>query len=77
MLMFTIARQWLVKIACPQFKNSFVLTYKGFFYGKEARKAQPFPGMFWFTWDFGHPPLEFVFCQNKGSPTLLSYAKHD
>ena len=46
MLLLTIARQWLVKIACPQFKNSFALTYKGFFfYGKEVRKAQPFSGM--------------------------------
>ena len=77
MLLLTIARQWLVKIACPQFKNSFALTYKGFFfYGKEVRKAQPFSGMFWLTWDFGHPPLKFVFCQCKGSPTLFSYVKH-
>ena len=57
-------------IACPQFKNSFVLNYKGFFYGKEVRKAQPFSGMLWFAWDFGHPPLKFVFCQCKGCPTL-------
>ena len=77
MLLLTIARQWLVKIACPQFKNSFALTYKGFFYGKEVRKAQPFSGMFWLTWDFGHLPLKFAFCQCKGSPTLFSYVKHD
>ena len=64
-------------IACPQFKNSFVLTYKGFFYGKEARKAQPFSGMLWFAWDFGHPSLKFVFCQCKGSTTPLSYVKHE
>ena len=57
-------------IACPQFKNSFVLNYKGFFYRKEVRKAQPFSGMLWFAWDFGHPPLKFVFCQCKGCPTL-------
>ena len=54
-------------IACPQFKNSFVLNYKGFFYRKEVRKAQPFSGMLWFAWDFGHPPLKFVFCQCKGA----------
>ena len=32
-----------------------------FFYGKEVRKAQPFSGMLWLTWNFGHLPLKFVF----------------
>ena len=34
-----------------------------FFYGKEVRKAQPFSGMLWLTWNFRHLPLKFVFCQ--------------
>ena len=58
------------EIACPQFKNSFALTYKGFFYGKEVRKAQPFSGMLWLTWDFEHLPLK-SFVSVKGPQHFL------
>ena len=58
------------EIVFPLFKNSFALTYKGFFYGKEVRKAQPFSGMLWLTWDFEHPPLK-SFVSVKGPQHFL------
>ena len=47
MLLLIIASQWLVKIACPQFKNSFVSTYKGFFFVvKKSEKPSHFQECF-------------------------------
>ena len=77
MLLLIIARQWLVKIVVPSSRIHLFQLTKDFFCGKEVRKAQPFSGMLWLTWNFGHLPLKFVFCQCRGSPTLFSYVKHD
>ena len=51
------------KLLVPSLRIHLFQLTKDFFYGKEVRKAQPFSGMLWLTWNFRHLPLKFVFCQ--------------
>ena len=66
-----------MEIACPQFKNSFVLTYKGFFLWEGSQKSPAIFRNVLAHLGFRTSPSKFVFRQCKRDPTLLSHVKHN